>query len=104
MTVDVTEVILLVIGLLVGVVVGAVALGRWRLDGTWLLLGTGVLAFWVADSLYLVTNANGTYDSGSWFDAGWNLAFLLWAAAAWAPQRRARARRRVEQPRRHPAA
>jgi diguanylate cyclase (GGDEF)-like protein len=74
---------------LLAVVVGTVALARWRLDRTWLLLGLGVLAFWVADSLYLVTNANGTYDSGSWFDAGWNLAYLLWAAAAWAPQRAA---------------
>jgi two-component system cell cycle response regulator len=75
---------------LLAVIVGAVALARWRLDRTFVLLGAGVLSFWFADSLYLVTNANGTYDSGSWFDAGWNAAYLLWAAAAWAPQRRAR--------------
>ena len=74
---------------LLAVIVGAVALARWRLDRTWLLLAAGVLAFWFADSLYLVTNANGTYDSGSWFDAGWNAAYLLWAGAAWMPQRRA---------------
>jgi diguanylate cyclase (GGDEF)-like protein len=74
---------------LLAVIVGAVALARWRLDRTWLLLAAGVVSFWFADSLYLVTNANGTYDSGSWFDAGWNLAYLLWAAAAWMPQRQA---------------
>ena len=76
---------------LLAVIVGTVALTRWRLDRTWVLLAAGVLAFWFADSLYLVTNANGTYDSGSWFDAGWNLAYLLWATAAWMPQRRAAA-------------
>ena len=74
---------------LLAVIVGAVALARWRLDRTWVLLAAGVLAFWVADSLYLVTNANGTYESGGWFDVGWNLAYLLWAGAAWMPQRRA---------------
>ena len=73
---------------LLAVIVGSVALAGWRLDRSWILLAAGVLSFWFADSLYLVTNANGTYDSGSWFDAGWNLSFLLWAAAAWMPQRR----------------
>jgi two-component system, cell cycle response regulator len=75
---------------LLAVIVGTIALARWRMDRTWILLGLGVLSFWFADSLYLVTNANGTYDSGSWFDAGWNLAYLMWTAAAWAPQRRAK--------------
>ena len=73
------------------IVVTAVALGGWRLDTTWLLLGLGVAAFWVADSLYLVTNANGTYASGSWFDAGWNAAAVLFAVAAWRPAREAAA-------------
>jgi diguanylate cyclase (GGDEF)-like protein/putative nucleotidyltransferase with HDIG domain len=76
---------------LLAVIVGTIALARWRLDRTWVLLGLGVLSFWFADSLYLVTNANGTYDSGSWFDAGWNVAYLLWTAAAWSPQVRAAA-------------
>ncbi|HWT92092.1 MAG TPA: GGDEF domain-containing protein, partial [Solirubrobacteraceae bacterium] len=76
---------------LLAVIVGSLALARWRLDRTWLLLGGGVATFWAADSLYLVTNANGSYDAGSWFDAGWNAAYLLWAYAAWAPQRRAAA-------------
>jgi two-component system, cell cycle response regulator len=68
---------------LLALVVGAVALTGWRLDRTWALLGAGLLAFWFADSLYLVTNANGTYDSGSWFDAGWNAAVVCCTAAAW---------------------
>ena len=45
----------------------------------------GILTFWLADSLYLVKIANGTYESGSWFDAGWWIGLALIAAAAWQP-------------------
>jgi two-component system, cell cycle response regulator len=68
---------------LLGLIVGALAGTGWQLDRTWLLLLAGVLAFWLADSLYLVGNANGTYAPGSWFDAGWWLGLLLIGAAAW---------------------
>jgi two-component system, cell cycle response regulator len=68
---------------LLGVIVGALAGTGWQLDRTWLLLFAGVLAFWLADSLYLVDNADGTYAPGSWFDAGWWLGLLLIGAAAW---------------------
>ena len=68
-----------------GVVVGALAGSGWRLDRTWALLGLGILTFWLADSLYLVKIANGTYESGSWFDAGWWIGLALIAAAAWQP-------------------
>ena len=44
-----------------GVVVGALAGSGWRLDRTWALLGLGILTFWLADSLYLVGIAAGTY-------------------------------------------
>ena len=54
-----------------GFVVGALAAIGWRLDRTWALLGLGILMFWLADSLYLVQVASGTYESASWFDAGW---------------------------------
>ncbi len=73
--------------ILLGVIVGALAGTGWQLDRTWLLLFLGVTAFWLADSLYLVGNANGTYVPGSWFDLGWWLGMVLIAAAAWQPAR-----------------
>jgi two-component system cell cycle response regulator len=69
--------------ILIGMIVGALAGTGWQLDRTWVLLCAGVLAFWLADSLYLVGNANGTYTPGSWFDAGWWIGLSLIAAAAW---------------------
>jgi two-component system cell cycle response regulator len=68
---------------LIGIIVGALAGTGWQLDRTWVLLCAGVLAFWLADSLYLIGNANGTYTPGSWFDAGWWVGLSLFAAAAW---------------------
>lgn len=74
---------------LLGVVVGAVAMSGWRLDWTWTLLGAGIVAFWTADTLYLIATANGTYVTPSVFDVGWPASALLFAAAAWrAPSRR----------------
>ena len=72
---------------LLGVIVGALAGTGWQLDRTWMLLFAGIGTFWLADSLYLVGNANATYAPGSWFDAGWWLGLLLIGAAAWQPVR-----------------
>jgi two-component system cell cycle response regulator len=72
---------------LLGVIVGALAGTGWQLDRTWMLLFAGIATFWLADSLYLVGNANGTYAPGGWFDAGWWLGLLLIGAAAWQPVR-----------------
>ena len=72
---------------LLGVIVGALAGTGWRLDRTWVLLFAGIATFWLADSLYLVGNANGTYVPGSWFDAGWWLGLFLVGCAAWQPVR-----------------
>ena len=72
---------------LLGMIVGALAGTGWQLDRTWLLLFLGVAVFWLADSLYLVGNANGTYTPGSWFDSGWWLGMVLIAGAAWQPVR-----------------
>jgi diguanylate cyclase (GGDEF)-like protein len=69
--------------ILLGMIVGALAGTGWQLERTWVLLFAGVLAFWLADSLYLVGNANGTYTPGSWFDIGWWLGLVLIGAAAW---------------------
>jgi diguanylate cyclase (GGDEF)-like protein len=70
---------------LLGLSVGALASTGWRLDRTWMLLAAGVSTFWLADSLYLVRTAQGVYESGGWFDAGWWAGLALIAAAAWQP-------------------
>ena len=49
---------------LLGLIVGALAGTGWQLDRTWVLLAGGVASFWLADSLYLVRTAAGTYESG----------------------------------------
>jgi diguanylate cyclase (GGDEF)-like protein len=70
---------------LLSVCVGALASTGWRMDRTWGLLVTGILLFWFADSMYLVRTAEGVYESGGWFDAGWWAGLTLIAAAAWQP-------------------
>src|SRR5687768_9039848 len=55
----------------------------WRLDRTWMLLAIGVSTFWLADSLYLVKTADGTFVSGGPIDTGWWAGLFLVAAAAW---------------------
>ena len=56
--------------------VGALAGRGWVLDRFWLVAGAGIVTFWVADSLYLVQTAHGTYESGSWFDSGWSAGIV----------------------------
>jgi diguanylate cyclase (GGDEF)-like protein len=70
---------------LLGTCVAVIALRGWRVDRTWALLGGGVVTFWIADSLYLVETALGTYTPGGVFDIGWWLGLLLIALAAWQP-------------------
>jgi diguanylate cyclase (GGDEF)-like protein len=72
--------------LLLGLIVGATALGRWRLQRTWVLLGLSVISFWVADSLYLVTVASNTYQDSAWFNPLWYASPILAACAAWLPR------------------
>src|SRR3954468_7335615 len=72
-----TDLVLLAVG------VGALASTGWRPDRTWALLAAGILAFWFADSLYLVRTAEGTYESGGWFDCGWGGGPFLIPVAAW---------------------
>ena len=69
--------------LLVGVLVGVIGLCGWRLTRTWVLLGAGVVIFWVADSLYLIQSANGSYVPGGVYDVGWWGGITLLAMAAW---------------------
>lgn len=70
---------------LLSIVLAAMALRRWRLDPTWTLLGAAILAFFVADSLYLVQTANGTYAEPNLYSTGWPGSTVLFAWAAWAP-------------------
>jgi two-component system, cell cycle response regulator len=68
---------------LLSLIVGALAGTGWRLDRTWMLLAIGVSTFWLADSLYLVKTAEGTFTSGGPVDTGWWAGLFLVAAAAW---------------------
>ncbi|HEY2435809.1 MAG TPA: diguanylate cyclase, partial [Solirubrobacteraceae bacterium] len=72
--------------LLLGLIVGATALRRWRLQRTWVLLGLGVISFWIADSLYLITVATGSYQNTAWFNPLWYVSPILAAWAAWVPR------------------
>jgi diguanylate cyclase (GGDEF)-like protein len=75
--------------ILLAVVVAAFALRGWRVDRTWMLLGIGIVLFWIADSYYLVTVANETYKYPSVMDGGWTSCLVLFSAAAWQPASRA---------------
>ena len=72
--------------LLLGLIVGATALGNWRLSRTWLLLAGSVVVFWIADSAYLVTVATGTYQQDAWFNPLWFCSPILAGWAAWLPR------------------
>ena len=75
--------------LLLGLIIGATALGGWRLQRTFVLLGLSVISFWIADSLYLITVATNTYQLGAWFNPLWYFAPILAAWAAWVPRSQA---------------
>lgn len=68
---------------LLGLVIGTVAVRGWHLDRVWALVGAAILAFWIADTSYLVTLANGSYAFPGAVDVGWSACFLLLAAASW---------------------
>jgi diguanylate cyclase (GGDEF)-like protein len=71
---------------LLGLIVGATALGGWRLQRTWVLLGLSVVSFWIADSLYLITVATNTYAQSEWFNPLWYWSPIIAAWAAWLPR------------------
>jgi diguanylate cyclase (GGDEF)-like protein len=68
---------------LLGIIAGGLAAGSWRLDRVFGLMVIGVVMFWLADSVYLVRVAQGTWVSGGPSELGWWMAALLFAAAAW---------------------
>ena len=69
--------------MLLGLVVAIFGLNGWRLDPIWLLLGGGLALSAVADGLYLVQTAAGTYVEGTVLDAAWPWSVFLVALAAW---------------------
>ena len=90
---------------LLGAVVAALSTGHWRPDRMWGSLAIGLVAFTVTDGLFLWQNAKGTYVVGAWVDAGWLLAGILVAAAAWQPlQQRVAATKRSQRALLFPAA
>jgi diguanylate cyclase (GGDEF)-like protein len=74
---------------LLGLLVGALAVGEWRLNRKLVLLGAAVVAFWIADSRYLVSIATGTYSLSDWYNGLWYLSPVLAAWASWVPARAA---------------
>jgi diguanylate cyclase (GGDEF)-like protein len=71
--------------LLVAFIVGALATTGWSLSSAWTWLAGGLLVFAVTDALYLYGTAAGSYQGGDLLDAGWPLAALVIAVAAWLP-------------------
>jgi diguanylate cyclase (GGDEF)-like protein len=71
--------------LLLTLVVGVFALTGWRPGAAWTLIGAGIVSVTIADAVYLVRVADGTYVEGGVYDAFWPAAMLLLAVAAWRP-------------------
>lgn len=74
--------------LLLGVVVAIFGLTAWRPGRAWLLLGAGLALNAVADVVYLVQTALGTYGQTTLVDAGLPAGALLIGLAAWQPAER----------------
>jgi len=68
---------------LIGMVLVGFALTGWRLDRAWAWLGVALAVFALSDSIYLYETASHSYSGGGLLDAGWALALLLVAIAAW---------------------
>jgi diguanylate cyclase len=66
---------------LIVLIVVAFAMESWRPSRSLLFLGSGMLCFAVADTIYLVQIANDTYQEGSPFTSLWPLGIMLMAAA-----------------------
>jgi two-component system cell cycle response regulator len=73
---------------ILGVVVAIFGLTGWRPGRAWLVLGAGLALNAVADVVYLVQIALGSYVQGSLVDAGWPASALLVGLAAWQPAKR----------------
>jgi diguanylate cyclase (GGDEF)-like protein len=74
--------------LLAALVMGVFALRGWRPDRNWALLGAGFLVLCVADSIYLLNVASGSFDSSNFANLFYLSGVGLLALAAWQPQTR----------------
>jgi len=68
---------------LLALVVGVYPLFGWRPARVWLLLGLGLAAFAVADTVFLFRLASGSFVVGTTWDAGWPLGLAIVALAGW---------------------
>lgn len=68
--------------LLLGAIVASFALNHWRANRSATLVGVGLVAFWLADSGYVLLQATQSYNPPEFFDTGWPLCILLFAVAA----------------------
>src|SRR4029077_14948275 len=68
---------------MLAVVFGAVAARGWRVNAPWALARLGIVAFWIADSHYLVSVDSYAFPDP--VDVGWGLCFVFLAASAAAP-------------------
>jgi len=68
--------------LLMSTVIGGLTLVAAQLDLQWVLLGAGVLAGGVGDSIYLVQDSAGQYTEGSILDLTWLVGAVLIGLAA----------------------
>ncbi len=74
---------------LMAMVVGVTALSGWRPGRAWLVLAAGLGLMSIADVVYLVQAAKGTYVEGGALDLAWPTAALIVGIAAWQrPQER----------------
>jgi two-component system cell cycle response regulator len=79
--------------LLLGLVVAILGLTGWRPGRSWALLGLGLALSAVADGIYLVQMAEGTYRVGTLLETMWPASALLVGLSAWQPAQRASAPR-----------
>src|SRR2546423_1315131 len=74
--------------LMLALVASVFALTAWRPGRAWAMIGLGLGAAGVADSIYAYQSAAGTYQVGTALDALWPAATLLVGFAAWEPSAR----------------
>src|SRR5436309_11236886 len=69
--------------LMLAIVASVFALTAWRPGRAWTMIGLGLGAAGVADSIYAYQSSAGTYQVGTALDALWPAATLLVGFAAW---------------------
>jgi diguanylate cyclase (GGDEF)-like protein len=71
--------------LMLSLIMGVFALTAWRPGRAWTMIGLGLTAMAVADSIYAYQSSQGAYLEGGLLDAMWPAATLLVGFAAWEP-------------------